>query len=168
MRTGNTRAHRRGDYCTKMTAATPGGPCPLWDTFLERVTDGNRELQAFLRRMVGYCLTADTREHALFFLYGTGANGKSVFLNTGLGHPERLREDRRPSRLSSRQPSDHHPTDLAGLEGARLVTATETEDGRRWAESKIKIFDRRGPHRRAVHASGLFRVHASIQADYRR
>src|SRR3979490_1841950 len=31
-----------------------------------------------------------------------------------------------------------HPTDLAGLPGARLVTAIETEDGRRWAESKIK------------------------------
>src|SRR5262249_44957477 len=34
--------------------------------------------------------------------------------------------------------SEHHPTDLAGLMGARLVTAVETEDGRRWAESKIK------------------------------
>lgn len=34
--------------------------------------------------------------------------------------------------------TDRHPTDLAGLMGARLVTATETEDGRRWAESRIK------------------------------
>jgi putative DNA primase/helicase len=34
--------------------------------------------------------------------------------------------------------NEHHPTDLAGLQGARLVTAVETEDGRRWAESKIK------------------------------
>jgi putative DNA primase/helicase len=34
--------------------------------------------------------------------------------------------------------SDRHPTELAGLRGARLVTATETEEGRRWAESKIK------------------------------
>jgi putative DNA primase/helicase len=33
---------------------------------------------------------------------------------------------------------DRHPTDLAGLRGARLVTATETEEGRRWAESRIK------------------------------
>jgi putative DNA primase/helicase len=29
-------------------------------------------------------------------------------------------------------------TDLAGLRGARLVTAVETEEGRRWAESRIK------------------------------
>ena len=34
---------------------------------------------------------------------------------------------------------DRHPTDLAGLRGARLVTATETEEGRRWAESRIKM-----------------------------
>jgi putative DNA primase/helicase len=33
---------------------------------------------------------------------------------------------------------ERHPTDLAGLRGARLVTAQETERGRRWAESKIK------------------------------
>jgi len=33
---------------------------------------------------------------------------------------------------------DRHPTDLAKLQGARLVTAVETEEGRRWAESKIK------------------------------
>src|SRR6516164_10447754 len=34
--------------------------------------------------------------------------------------------------------NERHPTDLAGLRGARLVTAVETEEGRRWAESKVK------------------------------
>ena len=32
---------------------------------------------------------------------------------------------------------EKHPTDLAGLRGARLVTAQETEEGRRWAENKV-------------------------------
>ena len=31
-----------------------------------------------------------------------------------------------------------HPTSIAKLRGARLVTASETEEGRRWAETKIK------------------------------
>jgi P4 family phage/plasmid primase-like protien len=130
-------AHRRDAYCTKMTAASPGGTCPLWNTFLDRVTDGDREFQAFLSRMVGYGLTADTREHALFFLYGTGANGKSVFLSTVAGI---LNDYAKSAAIETfiASPSEHHPTDLAGLQGARLVTATETEDGRRWAESKIK------------------------------
>jgi putative DNA primase/helicase len=32
----------------------------------------------------------------------------------------------------------HHPTDVAGLRGARLVTAGETEEGRHWNEAMIK------------------------------
>jgi putative DNA primase/helicase len=31
-----------------------------------------------------------------------------------------------------------HPTDLAMLRGARLVTASETEEGKAWAEARIK------------------------------
>jgi putative DNA primase/helicase len=93
---------------------------------------------AFLRRVCGYALTGITREHALFFLYGTGANGKSVFLNTVISifgdyHTTAAIETFTASK------SEHHPTDLAHLRGARLVTATETEEGRRWAESKIKV-----------------------------
>ena len=33
---------------------------------------------------------------------------------------------------------DRHPTDMAGLRGARIVTSIETEQGSRWAESKLK------------------------------
>jgi putative DNA primase/helicase len=34
--------------------------------------------------------------------------------------------------------ADKHPTELAMLRGARMVTSTETEEGRRWAESRVK------------------------------
>lgn len=54
---------------------------PVWNTFLDRITGGNADLILFLRRMAGYSLTGSTEEHALFFLYGLGANSKSTFLN---------------------------------------------------------------------------------------
>jgi putative DNA primase/helicase len=137
LRTGQMRQHQREDFCTKMTAVSPGGDCRLWLAFLGRITDGNNELHRFLQRIAGYALTGSTSEHSLFFLFGTGANGKTVYINTVsgiLGDYARTA----PIEIFIASQSEHHPTDLAGLMGARLVTAVETEDGRRWAESKIK------------------------------
>jgi putative DNA primase/helicase len=138
LRTGSLRPAVQEDYCTKLTAASPGGECPLWLEFLDRITAGDIELQAFFQRMAGYALTGVTQEHALFFLYGPGANGKSVFINTISG----LMGDyarTAPIETFIASTNERHPTDLAGLRGARLVTAVETEEGRRWAESKLKL-----------------------------
>ena len=137
LRTGTLRPAHCEDYKTKITGREPGGDCLRWREFLSRITDGNAELQLFMQRMCGYALTGITREQALFFLYGTGANGKSVFLNTITAV---LGEYAKPAPIETfiASTSERHPTDLAGLQGARLITAVETEDGRRWAESKIK------------------------------
>ena len=122
---------------TKKTAVAPGMRCPTWHEFLKRTTDGDNELQRYLQRVAGYALTGDTSEHALFFAYGTGANGKSTFLNAVSGMIGDYHKTA-PIETFTESKSDRHPTDLAGLRGARMVTAVETEEGRRWAESKIK------------------------------
>jgi putative DNA primase/helicase len=139
LRTGTLRAHDPNDYCTKMTAVAPDSLCPtpIWSTFLKRVCRGDAEFISFLQRILGYALTGVTREHALFFCYGTGANGKSTLINIvvaciGDYHRTAAIETFTASKI------DRHPTDLAGLRGARLVTAVETEEGRRWDEAKIK------------------------------
>ncbi|MFZ9585395.1 MAG: phage/plasmid primase, P4 family [Pseudohongiellaceae bacterium] len=137
LRSGRKRAHDRADRMTKITTATPGGDCPIWLQFLDEVTGGDKELQAYLQRMVGYALTGSTREHALFFLYGTGANGKSVFVNT-LATILGDYATNAPMDTFMETRTDRHPTDMAGLRGARFVAAIETEQGRRWAESKVK------------------------------
>ncbi len=139
LRTGEVCPHRADHFVTKLTGAAPDKTCPIvtWLKFLDRVCGGDTELIAFLRRMAGYALTGATSEHALFFLYGTGANGKSTFLNAltaALGDYHKTS----PIETFTASASDRHPTDLAGLRGARLVTSVETEEGRRWAESKIK------------------------------
>jgi putative DNA primase/helicase len=136
LRAGALRAHRPEHYMTKITAVAPDGTCPLWKQFLQRITDGNRELQTFLQVICGYALTGITTEHALFFFHGLGANGKSVFINTVSGI---LGDYHRTAPMETfTATGDRHPTDLAGLRGSRLVTASETEEGRKWAEAKIK------------------------------
>jgi putative DNA primase/helicase len=122
---------------TKVTTATPGGDCPIWRQFLVEITGDDAELQAYLQRMAGYTLTGSTQEHALFFLYGTGANGKSVFVNT-LATILGDYATNAPMDTFMETRTDRHPTDMAGLRGARFVAAIETEQGKRWAESKLK------------------------------
>jgi putative DNA primase/helicase len=138
LRTGEMRDAQPSDHITKMTAVAPGGDCPTWRAFLDKSLAGDVELIAFIQRVLGYALTGDTREHALFFLYGQGGNGKGVLLNTVAGILGDYGKTA-PVDTFIDSPHERHPTDLAGLRGARLVMASETEKGRRWAEAKIKM-----------------------------
>lgn len=137
LRNGARRAHRPGDHMTKVTAVGAGGDCPTWRAFLRQITAGDADLQEFLQRVAGYALTGLTVEQALFFIFGNGANGKSVWLNTVSWIAGDYAKTA-PIETFTVSTGDRHPTELAGLRGARLVSAVETEEGRRWAESRIK------------------------------
>lgn len=134
---GSLRPGTPDEHMTKITRVGPGGDCPEWRKFLNVATNGDQDLMDFIQRMAGYCLTGITREHALFFVYGKGGNGKGTFLNmltwilndyAQVASMETFTEAR----------GERHPTELAGLMGARFVPAQETEEGRRWAEARIK------------------------------
>ena len=137
LRSGDIRGHDACAYLTKITGVAPDETCPTprWSAFLERIMDA--DVIEYLRRVGGYSLTGSTQEHALFFCYGLGANGKTTFLNAITGCAGDYHRAA-PIETFTASNHDQHPTDLAGLRGARLVTATETEEGRRWAESRIK------------------------------
>src|SRR5262249_1446093 len=139
LRTGEIRKHARLAYMTKITGAAPDASCPTpyWRAFLNRVTGDKQELVEYLQRMAGYTLTGLTSEHALFFIYGLGANGKTTFLNAMIKAAGDYHMTA-PIETFTASNHDRHPTELAALQGARIVTAVETEEGRRWAESGIK------------------------------
>jgi len=139
LRSGEMYPARPADRITRITAAGPTdiGDCPIWNRFLNESTGGDTELIHFLQQWCGYCLTGVTLEHALMFVYGGGGNGKSVFINTVSGI---LGEYATTAAMDTFTASkgDKHPTELARLNGARLVTASETEQGHAWAEARIK------------------------------
>jgi len=137
LRTGLLRPHRPDDYMTKIAAVGPGGDCPKFKAFLKRIMNSDDDLIAFLQRVFGYCLTGDASEQAVFFNYGMGQNGKGVLMSTVSG----ILGDycvATPIETFTESKSDRHPTELARLRSVRLVTATETEAGRYWAESRLK------------------------------
>ena len=139
LRTGVLRPARREDHITRLTKVGPD-PAPslgTWLGFLDDATKSDQELIRFLQQIAGYCLTGDTREHALFFIYGPGGNGKSVFLNTINGILAEYAETAVMDAFTA-SAHDKHSTDIAMLRGARMVSVSETEEGRAWAETRIK------------------------------
>ena len=137
LRTGITRPHRRDDLVTKVAAVAPGGTCRRWVRFLLEITYGNRAMVRYLQRFIGYTLTGTTREHAFVFLRGPGGNGKSVLLGTvaaALGdYAITAMGD-----VVTQGRNDQHPTHLASLRGARMILVTEVEEGKPWAEARLK------------------------------
>jgi P4 family phage/plasmid primase-like protien len=139
--TGKLRPAAREDFITKRTAVTPAAPGtptpPMWTAFLKQATLNNAELISYLQRMAGYSLTGDVSEHAVFFLYGDGGNGKGTFLNTLQAIlADHVAVAAMDTFAVGRGSS--HPTELALLRGARLVTAQETEEGRAWNQVRLK------------------------------
>jgi putative DNA primase/helicase len=122
LRLGTLRPARREDLITRQTAVTSapaGTTTPIWSGFLVEATRGDQELIAYLQRVAGYCLTGDVSEHALFFFYGDGGNGKGVFINTLVGiFGDYVTVSSMETFTASR--STRHETDLAMLRGARL------------------------------------------------
>jgi putative DNA primase/helicase len=139
LRTGKTREARPEDYITRLTAVAPamGEDCPLWLTFLEEATGGDAGMIGFLQRWFGYCLTGITREHALVFIHGDGGNGKGVVMNTIFGILGDHAVNAAMETFTVTR-GDKHSTDLAMLDGARMVMASEVEEGQTWAEARIK------------------------------
>ncbi len=138
LRTGELREARRSDYITRQTAITPAkAATPQWHAFLRRIFPTTPEVVPFLQRAAGYALTGQTTEHKLLFAFGTGRNGKGVFFNT----LSAIIGDYATTAASATfldSGVEQHPTDLASLAGARLVTASELPPGKGWNESRIK------------------------------
>lgn len=137
LRTGEITPCNPAALMTKIAGAAPDGAYPRWLRFIDEITDGDPEMAGYLQRMAGYCLTGSTEEQVFFFLHGHGANGKSILLDTiaaAMGDYAKTA----PFETFAASNNPGHPTDLAGLVGARLVAVTETERNRTWAESRIK------------------------------
>lgn len=133
------QAVRREDYMTMRigVAYDPAAECPRWRQFLNEIFKSDQELIAYIQRGVGYSLTGDTREQQLFLLHGSGANGKSVFLDilTELSGDYAGNAAFETFDAGKRSESTN---DLAALRGKRFVTVIETEEGRRLAEARVK------------------------------
>ncbi|MDR0719114.1 MAG: DUF5906 domain-containing protein, partial [Treponema sp.] len=139
LRTGNLREHRAEDLITKIARVKydKDADCPIWKNFLMEIMNYNAELIRFIQTAAGWAVTGDTSEQSMFILFGTGANGKSTFLNTIMN----LLGDyaiATPTETFMKKSGEQITNDIARLRGTRFVTTTEAEQGRRLSEPLLK------------------------------
>lgn len=124
---------------TRSTLVEPDAdmPTPKWDAFLAETFCGDRELVGYVQRVSGYSASGDVRFHILPFLYGSGQNGKSVLLEV----LRALLGDyaaSTPAKFLMAQKFATHDTEIARLQGLRLVTASEVNQNNQFDEAKVK------------------------------
>jgi putative DNA primase/helicase len=140
LRTGKLREARREDLITRATDVPydPSASAPRWANFLNEVFGGDSEIIAYVQRAVGYSLTGNTREQCFFLLCGTGANGKTTFLETIV----RLFGTHAATAAFSAFLVQHNQggprPELAALCGARFVKAAEADHKASLDESVMK------------------------------
>ena len=139
LRSGEMREHKQDDLITRMANVeyNQKAECPIWRQFIMEIMDFNTDLIRFVQSAAGWAITGDTSEQTMFILFGTGANGKSTFLNTIMN----LLGDyaiATPTETFMRRSGDQITNDIARLRGTRFVTTTEAEHGKRLSEPLIK------------------------------
>lgn len=143
--------HDRADYITRLVhyPFDPTATCPLWEGFLDRAMGGNPDLfeeelnkvsamVGYLQRMLGYSLTGSTSEKAVFIPFGEGNNGKSTMLTIVREIAIEYSVLIQVETLMMKQDSSTAQEDLAKLRGARFVQTSETEEGQRLSQGKLK------------------------------
>jgi putative DNA primase/helicase len=139
LRTGRLLPHRKENFITKLApvAFDEKAISPLWDKFLKKIMNNNPSMISFLQRAIGYSLTGDISEQCLFIFWGSGANGKSTFLNT-IGNMLGDYAQQTPTETLMVKRQGALSNDVARLKGARFVTASEAEGSHTFAESLLK------------------------------
>ena len=141
LKNGDVKAHTPEYYFTKITSVdcAEAADCPRWLAFLDDIFASDKDLIRYIQKAVGYSLTGSTAEQCAFFLYGTGRNGKSTFIDVIRDVFGDYAANIQPETIMVKSSqSNAINSDIARLKGARLVTSVEPNEGVRLNEGLLK------------------------------
>jgi putative DNA primase/helicase len=140
LKTGELLPFVREDFITHQVNIqyNPAATCPVWMAFLDTITAGNAALKRYLQQIAGYCLTGETGEQCLFFLWGPGSNGKSTFVRVLEDLVGPYAGTALASTFAKSKFNQIH-NQLASMYGKRLVTTSEVEEDQEFSEVTLKM-----------------------------
>lgn len=145
LKTGELLQHDRNYMITKISNVEydKNAKSPVWENFLESIfktPDGQTDYEVidFLQRVIGHSLTGDISEQLMFFLFGSGRNGKSTFINTIQNLMGDYGRQTNSETFIKKNNDSSINNDIARLVGARFVSAIESEEGQQLSESLVK------------------------------
>ncbi|EJV41779.1 phage/plasmid primase, P4 family [Bacillus toyonensis] len=145
LKTGVLKPHNMSFMMTKLSDVRydKNATCPNWLNYLKTtIRDDNGEtdyeLIDYLQKLVGYSLTGDTTEQGIYFLFGDGRNGKSVFINMIQKLLGEYSANAETSSFVKTNSSGGANSDIARLCGSRFVASSEIEDGKSLDEQLVK------------------------------
>lgn len=142
LRNGELLPHSSSFMMSKITYSEYDNSCKKperWLQFLNEVTNGNKDLQDYIQKSIGYSLTGSNKEQCAYFLYGMGNNGKSTFLDTVADLFGGYAANVQPETIMTKKfGSDGANSDIARLKSVRFVTSEEPTEGVRLNEGLLK------------------------------
>lgn len=140
LKTGTLRPGERTDFITlKAGADYVHAECPRWMKFLDEVFDGDAVLIDYVWRAVGYSLTGDMSGQCFFVAFGSGSNGKSIFIDA-LENMFGTYARRSDMRTFAGTSEDQNQFMTAEFRGKRLVLAAEVKPNSRMNEHVLKHY----------------------------
>lgn len=141
LRTGKITECDPQKYMTMAVKCAPAetANCPRWEQFLQEIFCGDGDLVRFIQKAIGYSLTGSTAEQCVFFLLGSGSNGKSTFVEILRHMFDSYATNVQAESIMMRGKSGGSASsDIARLAGARFVTSAEPSEGMRINEGLLK------------------------------
>lgn len=141
LRTGKLTPSDPKKYMTMAVKCKPAehADCPRWERFLREIFCGDGDLVRYIQKAIGYSLTGSTAEQCVFFLLGSGSNGKSTFVEI-LRHlfDSYATNVQAESIMMRGKSGGGASSDIARLAGVRFVTSAEPSEGMRINEGLLK------------------------------
>jgi putative DNA primase/helicase len=162
LRSGQVRAHDPDALCTRITHGSPEpqARAERWEQFLREIFAEDNDLIAYIKKVCATAMLGHNREQVLYIMHGTGANGKSVFLNTLLWVlGDYAGSIPRDALLVQAQAQDARRTAYMSLVGVRFAVLDELEDRSRLSSTALKDLTSNNPQS----ARALYENYRQIQ-----